>query len=361
MASRIKTAFITGIAGQDGAYLAQLLLSKGYCVHGLIRWDSYSDPLHGFSRLDDLGLVDDDIHLHMGDLTDATAMVDLIKRIQPDEIYNLAAMSQVAVSFETPGSTFDINAKGPQTLFEAVRILDMVEDVRIYQASSSEMFGCAPAPQNEQTPFDPSSPYGVAKVAGYMLARMYRKTYGMHISNGILFNHESPLRGEDFVTRKITKAVASIESGSSDVLKLGNLDSKRDWGHARDYVDGMWRMLQQDHGDDYVLATGEAFTVRDFVNKAFSFAGITIEWVGLGSDEIGRDPKTKKTYVSVDPKLFRPKDVDYLMGDATKARKQLGWTAKTTLDTLVSEMMSADRRIIQSKFLSENIQWQKAG
>ena len=359
--TRDKTAFITGITGQDGAYLAAFLRDKGYDVHGLVRWDSFADPLDGLGRLDTLGLVDDSISLHFGDLTDGQSIMSLLKQIQPTEIYNLAALSQVGVSFETPGSTFDINAKGAQMLCEAVRLLDMIDDVRIYQASSSEMFGCAPAPQNEQTPFDPCSPYGVAKVAAYMTARMYRKAYGLHVSNGILFNHESPVRGEDFVTRKITKAVAEIEASHATVLTLGNLDSKRDWGHARDYVEGMWMMLQQDKPDDYVLATGEARTVREFVERAFAHIGVTIEWRGSGTDEIGRDAKTKKKCVKICSKLFRPKDVDYLLGDATKAADILGWKPKTYFDSLISEMINSDRELLQHKALKEFSSWQQAG
>ncbi len=356
-----KTAFITGITGQDGAYLAGFLLEKGYNVHGLVRWDSYPDPIDGLTRLDSLGLVNDNITLHFGDLTDGHSVMSLLKKIKPDEIYNLAALSQVGVSFETPGSTFDINAKGVQMLLESVRLLNMVDKVRIYQASSSEMFGCAAPPQNEQTPFDPCSPYGVAKVAAYMLARMYRKAYGMHVSNGILFNHESPVRGEDFVTRKITKAVVEIEAGNASVLTLGNLDSKRDWGHARDYVEGMWMMLQREEPDDFVLATGEARTVRNFVERAFAHTGVKLKWQGEDADEIGLDAKTGKTVVQICTKLFRPKDVDYLLGDATKAHKVLGWRPRTYFDDLVSEMVNADRKLLQENLLQDYASWQRTG
>ncbi|MGH1376152.1 MAG: GDP-mannose 4,6-dehydratase [Alphaproteobacteria bacterium] len=356
-----KTAFITGISGQDGAYLAQFLLDKGYCVHGLVRWDSYADPLDGLGRLDALGLVNDSITLHTGDITDGQSLTALIKKIQPDEIYNLAALSQVGVSFETPASTLDINTKGTLAVFEAVRLLDMTDKVRIYQASSSEMFGSSPGPQNEDTPMHPCSPYGAAKLAAYWLARTYRDSYGMHISNGILFNHESPQRGEDFVTRKITKAVAEIEQGWQEPLRLGNLDSVRDWGHARDYVQGMWMMLQRDVSDDYVLATGQAKTVREFVERAFAHIGMKIKWRGQGLDEIGYDVKTKKVLVRVDEQFFRPKDVNYLLGDASKAHRALGWVPNIMFDDLVSEMVNMDRQALSDMYERERMQWQSTG
>ncbi len=352
-----KTAFITGITGQDGAFLADFLLKKGYKVHGLVRWDSYTDPVDGLRRLDELGLVSDDVSLHMGDMIDAGNLALLLKDIRPDEIYNLAALSHVKVSFETPASTFDTNAKGTLNILEAVRILDMQEDVRIYQASSSEMFGSSPPPQNEDTKFAPCSPYGAAKLAAYWLARTYRDSYGIYVSNGVLFNHESPLRGEDFVTRKITRAVAAIEAGEQECLSLGNMDSVRDWGHARDYIEGMWLMLQQERSDDYVLATGEAHTVREFVARAFAHTGVEIKWQGEGIDEVGADVKTGKTLVSVDPKLFRPSDVNYLLGDASKAKEKLGWEAKTNFDDLVSDMLNADRQ----RYWSDEEAWKKAG
>tara|TARA_R110001592_G_scaffold20926_22_gene84844 strand:- start:124 stop:1212 length:1089 start_codon:yes stop_codon:yes gene_type:complete len=341
-----KIAFITGIAGQDGSYLAEYLLDKGYVVHGLVRWDSYADPAQGFGRLSALGLADGKVTLHNGDLTDAQYVTSLIKSIQPTEIYNLAALSQVGVSFDTPASTLDINTKGTLAVFEAVRLLDMERRVRIYQASSSEMFGSSPAPQNENTPMHPCSPYGIAKLAAYWLGRTYRDSYGMHISNGILFNHESPARGEDFVTRKITKAVVEIEAGHNAPLTLGNLDSVRDWGHARDYIDGMWRMLQQDMPDDYVLATGQAKTVREFAARAFAQIGKTVQWRGVGIDEVGIDKKTGKILVRVDPALFRPKDVNYLLCDARKAQDVLGWKPNIYFDDLVSEMINTDREIL---------------
>lgn len=356
-----KTAFITGISGQDGAYLAQFLLSKGYCVHGLVRWDSYADPLDGLGRLDALGLVDDAITLHVGDITDAQGLTALIKKVQPDEIYNLAVLSQVGVSFETPASTLDINTKGTLAVLEAVRLLDMTDKVRIYQASSSEMFGSSPGPQNEDTPMHPCSPYGAAKLASYWLARTYRDSYHMHISNGILFNHESPQRGEDFVTRKITKAVAEIEQGWHEPLCLGNLDSVRDWGHARDYVQGMWMMLQQDTPDDYVLATGQAKTVREFVERAFAHIGVKIAWRGEGVNEIGYDAKSKKVLVRVDEAFFRPKDVNYLLGDASKARRVLGWKPEILFDDLVSEMVNMDRQALCDVYERERMQWQSTG
>lgn len=336
-----KTALITGISGQDGAYLARFLLEKNYTVHGLVRWDSYADPLDGLARLDALGLVDERITLHTGDLTDAQNITTLIKTIQPDEIYNLAALSQVHVSFQTPASTFDINTKGTLHILEAVRILE--SEAKIYQASSSEMFGSAPAPQNEDTPFEPCSPYGVAKLAAYWMARTYRDAYNMYVSNGVLFNHESPLRGEDFVTRKISRAVVEFEAGRTEPLKLGNLDSLRDWGDSEDYVEGMWMMLQQDRPDDYVLATGEAHSVREFVERAFAQIGVAMEWQGSGEAETGISRKTGKTLVAIDPALFRPKEVKHLLGDASKARLQLGWKPRTTFDALVSKMVNADR------------------
>ena len=340
-----KRALITGVAGQDGAYLAEFLLSKGYEVHGLVRWDSYMNADNALERFEALGLDSARIVVHVGDLTDAQNVSAIIKKVQPDEIYNLAALSQVGVSFDTPASTIDINAKGTLAVLEAVRLLDMEGWVRIYQASSSEMFGSSPAPQNEETPMHPCSPYGVAKQAAYWLAKIYRDSYGIYISNGILFNHESPVRGEDFVTRKITRAVVEIEAGRSIPLKLGNLDSVRAWGHARDYVAGMWAMLQRDKPGDYVLATGQAKTVREFVVCAFSHVGVRIGWRGCGEDEVGIDKKTGKVLVMVDPVLFRPKDVNYLLGDASKAKAELGWQPKIYFDDLISEMINADRNI----------------
>ena len=338
-----KTAFITGVAGQDGAYLAKLLVEKEYEVHGLVRWDSHMDPLDGMARLDALNLIDDDITLHFGDITDAGALGVLIREICPNEIYNLAGLSQVAVSFDTPGSTLDINVKGTLNVLQSVRASGFKNETRIYQASSSEMFGNTAAPQNETTPMIPNSPYGTSKLAAYHLVRVYREAYGMFASNGILFNHESALRGEDFVTRKITKAVAEIELGRTEPLVLGNIDSVRDWGDARDYVRGMWMMLQADKPDDYVLATGKAYKVRDFVERAFGHIGISVKWQGQGVDEVGVDQKTGRIVVKVDPALFRPNEVDYLLGDAAKAKKGLGWIPTIKFDDLVSEMVNTDR------------------
>ncbi|MCK5374573.1 MAG: GDP-mannose 4,6-dehydratase [Alphaproteobacteria bacterium] len=339
-----RKAFVTGVSGQDGAYLAQFLLNKDYEVHGLVRWDSCMGKSDELARFEALGLDISRVHLHFGDLIDAQNITALIKEIQPEEIYNLAAMSQVAVSFDTPASAIEINTKGVLAVLEAVRLLDMEERVRIYQASSSEMFGSAAAPQNEETPMHPCSPYGAAKLAAYWLVKTYRDSYGIHASNGILFNHESPVRGEDFVTRKITRAVVEIEKGRCELLMLGNLDSVRDWGHARDYVAGMWAMLQQNQPGDYVLATGEAKTVREFVTRAFSHIGVRIGWRGCGIDEVGFDKKTGRTLVQVDPALFRPKDVNYLLGDASKAKAVLGWQPECYFDDLISEMMNADRQ-----------------
>lgn len=345
------TAFITGVTGQDGAYLAEFLLSKGYTVHGLVRWDCVDTT----SRLHKI--QSDSLHLHYGDMNDAPNLISLIKTIKPDEIYNLAALSHVKVSFETPSSALDTNAKGTLNILEAVRILEMAGAVRVYQASSSEMFGNVPAPQNEETPMNPCSPYGVTKLAAYHMARVYRESYGMHVSNGILFNHESPLRGEDFVTRKITKAIAAIEAGRQERLVLGNLDSQRDWGHARDYVRGMWMMLQQKRADDYVLATGQAHSVRDFVERAFAHVGIALEWKGEAEHETGVDPKSMKTLVTVDPALYRPNELHYLLGDAGKAAKALGWAPQASFNDLVSEMVNADRALLEK----EPDEWRRAG
>jgi GDPmannose 4,6-dehydratase len=338
-----KVALITGVTGQDGAYLAELLLSKGYQVHGVKRRSSsfntgridhlYQDPHEPDLRM----------RLHYGDMSDSTNLIRLVQETQPDEIYNLAAQSHVQVSFETPEYTANADALGTLRLLEAIRILGLEKTTRFYQASTSELFGkVQETPQKETTPFYPRSPYGVAKLYGYWITVNYREAYGMHASNGILFNHESPLRGETFVTRKITRAVADIHHGRTQTLFLGNLDAKRDWGHARDYVDGMWRILQQDCPDDYVLATGETHSVRSFVELAFAHVGRTIEWRGQGVDEQGLDAKTGAVLVRVDPRYFRPTEVDLLLGDPTKARQVLGWQARTTLAELVREMMEAD-------------------
>jgi GDPmannose 4,6-dehydratase len=339
-----KSAFITGVTGQDGSLLAAFLLARGYEVHGLVRWDAVDTT----QRLRELQ-VSQNLQLHYGDMLDAQNLTRLIQTIRPDEIYNLAALSHVKVSFETPSSALDINAKGTLHLLEAVRLAGLEQETRIYQASSSEMFGFAVPPQDEDTRFEPCSPYGVSKLAGYWLARTYRDGYGMHVSNGILFNHESPLRGEDFVTRKITRAVAAIEAGQQDKLVLGNLDSMRDWGHAADYIEGMWLMQQQDRPDDYVLATGEARSVREFVQRAFEQIGVILEWEGDGLDEVAKDAKTGKVLVSIDEQFYRPNEVNYLCGDAAKARAKLGWRPKVSFDELVSEMVNADRRALREE------------
>lgn len=359
--AKSKTALITGITGQDGAYLCQFLLTKGYAVHGLVRWDSYADPLEGMGRLDALGLVRDDVHLHFGDLTDANNLNLLIRDIAPDEIYNLGGLSHVKVSFETPSSTLDINAQGVLNLLESIRVLGLEKSVRIYQASSSEMFGSVPAPQNENSPMHPCSPYGVAKMAGFWLAQIYRQSYGIYAANGILFNHESPLRGEDFVTRKITRAVAEIEAGRPEPLILGNLNSVRDWGDARDYVEGMWLMLQQDRPDDYVLATGMAHSVREFVVRAFAHIGMPVEWRGEGVDEVGVNSKTGRVLVQVDPAMFRPLELNFLLGDAAKAKEKLGWAPKTSFDELVKLMVDADRQQLQQKMAEKETPWRMVG
>lgn len=352
MASQ-KIALITGVTGQDGALLAALLLGKGYEVHGLVRWDCVDST----QRLKVLKFQNAPFHLHYGDMTDAHNLTGLFKTIQPDEIYNLAALSHVKVSFETPGSALQTNAVGTLNLLEAVRVLELEDRVKVYQASSSEMFGSTPAPQNEESSFQPCSPYGVSKLAAYWMARTYRDSYGIFISNGILFNHESPARGEDFVTRKIAMAVAAIEAGKQERLELGNLDSLRDWGHARDYVEGMWMMLQQDRPGDYVLATGEARSVREFTEAAFAQIGVQLEWRGQGAEETGRDSKTGKVLVSVDAALFRPLEVNHLCGDASKARRELGWQPRINFAALVAEMVNAERQV----YWQERASWPKAG
>jgi GDPmannose 4,6-dehydratase len=338
-----KTALITGITGQDGAHLARLLLGKGYTVHGVKRRSSSFNT----ERLDEL-YVDPHEHetrffMHYGDLTDATNLIRLIQEHQPDEIYNLAAQSHVAVSFETPEYTANADALGTLRLLEAIRILRIKDRTRFYQASTSELYGkVRETPQRETTPFYPRSPYAAAKLYAYWITVNYREAYGLHASNGILFNHEGPMRGETFVTRKITRAVAAIERGLQHRLYLGNLNARRDWGHARDYVEGMWLMLQQAKPDDYVLATGKMHSVREFVERAFACVGRTIEWRGRGVDEVGRDTKTGSEVVRIDPRYFRPTEVDELLGDASKARTRLGWKPKTTFADLVSEMMESD-------------------
>ncbi len=342
-----KTALITGITGQDGAYLADLLLAKGYAVHGVKRRSSSFNS----ARIDHIyqDPHENDVHfkLHYGDMTDSTNLIRIVQEIQPDEIYNLAAQSHVQVSFETAEYTANADGIGTLRLLEAIRLLGLVKKTRFYQASTSELYGLVQeVPQRESTPFYPRSPYAAAKLYAYWITVNYREAYGIHASNGILFNHESPIRGETFVTRKITRAVAAIKLGLQEKLYLGNMDAKRDWGHARDYVEGMWRMVQQDHGDDYVLATGETHAVREFVEKAFLEAGITVRWQGTGVDEKGFDAATGKILVEIDPRYFRPTEVDLLIGDPAKAKAKLGWTPTTTFEALVKEMVRADLKLV---------------
>jgi GDPmannose 4,6-dehydratase len=343
-----KKALITGITGQDGAYLAELLLGKGYTVHGLRRRSSSFNSGRIEHLYQDLHEPNARLFLHYGDLTDATNLIRLIQQIEPDEIYNLGAQSHVYVSFETPEYTANGDGLGPLRILEAIRILGLEKKTRFYQASTSEMYGkVQEIPQKETTPFYPRSPYGVAKLYAYWITVNYREAYGIHASNGILFNHEGPTRGETFVTRKITRAVAAISKGRQEKLFLGNLDAKRDWGHARDYVEGMWLMLQQPAPDDYVLATGETHSVREFVEKAFAESGQSITWKGSGEKETGSDAKTGKVLVEVDPRFFRPTEVDLLIGDASKARDRLGWAPKIKFDALVREMVRSDLKLLE--------------
>ena len=329
----MSVALITGITGQDGSYLAELLLEKGYEVHGIVRRSS----LINTHRIDH---IYDKLTLHYGDLTDATNIIGVIKKVEPDEIYNLGAQSHVKVSFETPEYTGNTDGLGTLRVLEAVRLLGMEDKVRIYQASTSELYGLVQeVPQRETTPFYPRSPYGVAKLYGYWIVKNYRETYGLHASSGILFNHESPRRGETFVTRKITRGLSRISTGQQDVLSLGNLDARRDWGHAKDFVEAMWLMLQQDKPDDYVIATGEQYSVRDFVDAAAPYFGMNIEWMGEGLDEVGYDWNTKKPVVRVDKKYFRPAEVETLLGDASKAKENLGWEPKISFKELVEDMV----------------------
>ena len=328
----MKTALITGITGQDGSYLAELLLEKGYEVHGIVRRAS----LINTDRIDH---IYDSITLHYGDLTDSTNLVRIIQQVQPDEIYNLGAQSHVKVSFETPEYTGQVDALGTLRILEAVRLLGMENSVRIYQASTSELYGLVQEiPQKETTPFYPRSPYGVAKLYGYWIVKNYRESYGLHASSGILFNHESPRRGETFVTKKITRGLSSISTGKQDILYLGNLNAKRDWGHAKDFVEAMWLMLQQDKPDDYVISTGEQYSVRDFVESAAPYFGMQITWRGEGMDEVGYDVFTGKEIIKVNPKYFRPAEVETLLGDATKAKEKLGWEPKISFEQLVEDM-----------------------
>ncbi|HAH11019.1 MAG TPA: GDP-mannose 4,6-dehydratase [Alphaproteobacteria bacterium] len=344
-----KVALITGITGQDGAYLAELLIGKGYIVHGIKRRSSSFNT----ERIDHLYRDPHEreisMFLHYGDMIDATNLIRIIQEVQPDEIYNLAAQSHVQVSFEAPEYTGNADALGALRLLEAIRLLGLTGKTRFYQASTSELYGkVQEIPQTEKTPFYPRSPYAAAKLYAYWITINYREAYGIHASNGILFNHESPIRGETFVTRKITRAVAAIHAGLQEVLYLGNLNAKRDWGHARDYVEGMWRIVQHDTADDFVLATGESHTVREFVEMAFSEVGVTIAWQGEGVDERGYDARTGKLRVQVDPTYFRPTEVEQLIGDATKARTLLGWTPKTSFKDLLKEMVAKDVARVQA-------------
>jgi len=328
----MKIALITGITGQDGSYLAELLLEKGYEVHGIVRRSS----LINTHRIDH---IYDSITLHYGDLTDSTNLVRVIQKVQPDEIYNLGAQSHVKVSFEMPEYTADVDGVGTLRVLEAVRILGMEDRVRIYQASTSELYGLVQeTPQKESTPFYPRSPYGVAKLYGYWIIKNYREAYGMYACSGILFNHESPRRGETFVTRKITRGLSRISVGLQDCLYLGNLDAKRDWGHAKDFVEAMWLMLQQDEPEDFVIATGKQYSVREFVEEAAPYFGMNIVWLNEGLDTVGYDRNSKKIVIRVDPKYFRPAEVETLLGDASKAKEKLGWEPKISFKQLVEDM-----------------------
>lgn len=351
-----KTALITGVTGQDGAYLAELLLAKGYQVHGLKRRSSsfntgridhiYQDPHESGAQL----------HLHYGDMTDSTNLIRIVQEVAPDEIYNLAAQSHVQVSFDTPEYTANADAIGTLRLLEAIKILGLTKKTRFYQASTSELYGLVQeVPQRETTPFYPRSPYAAAKLYGYWITVNYREAYDIFASNGILFNHESPIRGETFVTRKITRAVSAIHLGIQDKLWLGNLDAQRDWGHARDYVEGMWRILQHDKADDFVLATGKTQTVRLFVERAFAHVGIEVVWQGSGVEEVGICAKSGRVLVEVDPRYFRPTEVELLIGDPAKAKAELGWEATTTFEELVTDMMVADLRTVEREAKTRRI------
>lgn len=350
-----KVALITGVTGQDGAYLAELLLNKGYIVHGVKRRSS----LFNTDRIDHLyqDIHEKNVHfkLHYGDLTDSTNLIRIVQEVQPDEIYNLAAQSHVKVSFETPEYTANSDALGTLRILEAIRILGLEKKTRFYQASTSELYGLVQEiPQKETTPFYPRSPYGVAKLYAYWITKNYREAYGMYACNGILFNHESPIRGETFVTRKITRAVAKISLGMQDCLFMGNLDAERDWGHAQDYVEGMWLMLQQDEPDDFVLATGRKISVRKFIELAFAEVGITIEWKGSGIDEKGYNKANGKAIIQIDPNYFRPAEVDLLVGDASKARAKLGWEPRRSVEQLCKEMVASDLELFKrDKYLLE--------
>jgi GDPmannose 4,6-dehydratase len=355
-----KVALITGITGQDGAYLAELLLDKGYVVHGIKRRSSSFNTARIDHIYQDPHMPNAQFQIHYGDMTDSTNLIRIIQAVQPDEIYNLAAQSHVQVSFETPEYTANADALGALRILEAIRILGLTPKTRFYQASTSELYGkVRETPQTEKTPFYPRSPYGVAKLYAYWITVNYREAYGIHASNGILFNHESPIRGETFVTRKITRAVAAIQLGVQKTLYIGNLDSKRDWGHARDYVEGMYRILQEPEPDDYVLATGEAHSVREFIELAFSRVGRTIEWQGKGVDELGMDARSGDFLVRIDPRYFRPTEVDLLLGDPSKARRVLGWHHKVTFPQLVTEMVNSDLEVIAKEFQQNERSYEK--
>jgi len=348
MAKQQKVALITGITGQDGAYLAELLLEKGYAVHGIKRRASSFNT----KRIDHLyqDLHEDGVNfvLHYGDMTDATNLIRIVQEVQPDEIYNLAAQSHVMVSFETPEYTANSDGLGTLRLLEAIRILGLEKKTKFYQASTSELYGrVQEVPQSETTPFYPRSPYGAAKMYAYWITKNYREAYGIYTCNGILFNHESPRRGETFVTRKITRAAVKIQLGLQSKMYLGNLDAQRDWGHAKDYVEGMWRMMQAEVADDFVLATGVTHTVRYFCELAFAEVGITLRWEGEGENEKGINSETGAVVIEVDPKYFRPTEVDLLIGDPTKAKEVLGWTSTCTLENLVKEMVQSDMEIMR--------------
>ena len=345
-----KIALITGVTGQDGAYLAELLLNKNYEVHGIKRRSSSFNT----SRIDhlykDKHKEDVNFFLHYGDLTDSTNLIRIIQEVQPHEIYNLGAQSHVKVSFEVPEYTTNSDALGTLRILEAIRILKMENRVKFYQASTSELYGKAQeVPQTENTPFYPRSPYGVAKLYAFWIVKNYREAYGMFACNGILFNHESPLRGETFVTRKITRAASKIKLGLQEKLYLGNLNAKRDWGHAKDYVEGMWRMLQHEKPEDFILATGKTTTIREFCNLSFKELGINIKWEGEGENEVGIDQSSNKVIISIDNNYYRPTEVDLLIGDASKAKKLLNWTPKYDLESLVKEMVNADYNLFQKK------------
>lgn len=345
-----KVALVTGITGQDGAYLAELLLGKGYVVHGIKRRSSSFNSARIDHIYQDPHIPDAHFQIHYGDMTDSTNLIRIVQTVQPDEIYNLAAQSHVQVSFETPEYTANADATGTLRLLEAIRLLGFSGKTRFYQASTSELYGKAQeTPQKETTPFYPRSPYGVAKLYAYWITVNYREAYGIHASNGILFNHESPTRGETFVTRKITRAVAAIHLGVQNTLFIGNLNAKRDWGHARDYVEGMWRIVQQQEPDDYILATGETHSVREFVELAFAEVGRKIEWQGKGIDEVGIDSSTGDAVVRIDSRYFRPTEVDLLLGDPSKAKRVLGWERTVTFPELVSDMVNSDLEAIASE------------